>query len=380
MIPLSKPHIFDSDINAVTAVLRSGRLSIGPNVEAFEVAVADRAGRKYGIAVNSGTSGLHLALEAMEITNDVITTPFSFVATTNAILMAGARPVFVDVDESYNMDPNLVGSAVSAHTEAILPVSVFGNMEHHDEYDGLASKHGLEMIEDSCESLGGPDAGSHGGASVFAFYPNKQITAGEGGMIVTDNEEIRDRCRAFRNHGKADSKFGFGYNYRMDEMSAALGLSQIKRLSLTLARRMAAARYYDLNLLAVGIDPPPSNPAAHSWFAYVIQLPEGADRAAVIAYMRTHDVETGVYFPPINKMPHVMDITRTYDCPVAERLAARSLALPFFTEIAECQIERVVVTLAAAITFARKRANLACPGSRPLKADVSPAPARDYKR
>ena len=209
-IPLSGPDITDEEILAVESVLRSDRLSIGPHLEAFEAAVAQRAGRKFGIGVNSGTSGLHLCVRALSIGegDEVITTPFSFVATTNCILFERAKPVFVDIHpDSYNMDPAALEAAITPRTKAILPVEVFGNTAHFDEYERLAKNHNLATIEDCCEALGGVlggrPAGNFGDCGVFAFYPNKQITTGEGGMIVTDSRGIRDLCRSMRNQGRA---------------------------------------------------------------------------------------------------------------------------------------------------------------------------------
>ncbi|KKL28831.1 hypothetical protein LCGC14_2371220, partial [marine sediment metagenome] len=210
IVPLSNPDITDAEREAVLSVLHTSRLSIGPHVEAFERAVAERAGRKYGMAVNSGTSGLHLCVRGLGIGegDEVITTPFSFVATTNCLLFERARPVFVDIDpDSYNMDPAAVEAAITPRTKAILPVEVFGNMAHFDEYERIAKKHNLLLIEDSCEALGGRLgdrlAGSFGDCGVFAFYPNKQITTGEGGMIVTDSQELRDLAVSMRNQGRA---------------------------------------------------------------------------------------------------------------------------------------------------------------------------------
>jgi len=237
-INLSSQDITQAEIDAVIEVMNSDRLSIGPKLEAFEAALAQRVGRKFGIGVNSGTSGLHLCVKAMDIGpgDEVITTPFSFVATTNCLLFVDATPVFVDIDpDSYNMDPEAIEAAITPRTKAILPVEVFGNTAHFDVYEQIARKHGLLFIEDCCEALGGSlngrPAGNFGQCGVFAFYPNKQITTGEGGMIVTDSEEIRDMCVSLRNQGRATeawlSHARLGYNYRMSEISAAMGLVQV---------------------------------------------------------------------------------------------------------------------------------------------------------
>ncbi len=236
--------------------MRSERLSLGPRVKAFEAACAARTGRKYGVAVNSGTSGLHLCVKALGLGegDEVITTPFSFVATTNCLLFERVRPVFVDIDsESYNLDPAAIEAAITPRTKALLPVEVFGNTAHFDEYEQLARKHNLRLIEDSCEALGGQlagrPAGGFGDCGVFAFYPNKQITTGEGGMIVTDSQETRDLCVSMRNQGRDTKEWlshaRVGYNYRMSELAAALGEVQMKRLDETLDKRRRAARMYD---------------------------------------------------------------------------------------------------------------------------------------
>jgi dTDP-4-amino-4,6-dideoxygalactose transaminase len=209
-IPLSAPDITQAEIDAVVSVLQGDRLSLGPCLDAFEAACARRADRRFGIGVNSGTSGLHLCVKALGIGegDEVITTPFSFIATTNCVLFERARPVFVDIDpDSYNLSPQAIEAAITPKTKAILPVEAFGNTTHFDEYERIAREHGLAMIEDCCEALGGKlggrPAGAFGDCGVFAFYPNKQITTGEGGMIVTDSEEIRDVCVSLRNQGRA---------------------------------------------------------------------------------------------------------------------------------------------------------------------------------
>ena len=250
-VPLSNPDLVKEDALAVAEVLRGDRLSIGPVLEQFEAAIAKQACRKYGIGVNSGTSGLHLCVKALGISegDEVITPSFSFVATTNCLLFERAKPVFVDIDHTYNIDPAQVEAAITPRTKAILPVEVFGNTAHFDEYERIAQKHNLIMIEDCCEALGGRlgqrHAGSFGAAGVFAFYPNKQITTGEGGVIVTDSEEIRDLCKSMRNQGRDTvawlSHARLGYNYRLSEINAMLGLRQMNRLDEILDKRRRAA-------------------------------------------------------------------------------------------------------------------------------------------
>jgi len=366
-INLSSQDITQAEIDAVLDVMRSERLSIGPKLEAFEAALAARVGRKFGIGVNSGTSGLHLCVKAMDIGpgDEVITTPFSFVATTNCLLFVDATPVFVDIDpDSYNMDPQAITAAITPRTKAILPVEVFGNTAHFDTYEQIARTHDLLFIEDSCEALGGSldgrPAGGFGECGVFAFYPNKQITTGEGGMIVTDSEEIRDMCVSLRNQGRATeawlSHARLGYNYRMSEISAALGLAQVERLDEILTLRRGAAEMYNQALGDVEDlhTPPMADPATASWFVYVVRLADRftqADRDAVINRLRDGGIACGNYFVPIHTQPYITEKlgTKEGDFPLTERLAARTIALPFFARITEEQIGRIKSALVEAI-------------------------------
>ncbi len=366
-IPLSAPDITDAEREAVLEVLKTDRLSIGPRTEAFERAVAQRARRKHGVAVNSGTSGLHLCVRALNLGpgDEVITTPFSFVATTNCILFERARPVLADIEPaSYNMDPTAAESAITPRTKALLPVEVFGNTAHFDEYERIARKHNLALIEDCCEALGGMlddrPAGNFGDCGVFAFYPNKQITTGEGGLIVTDDDRVADLCRSLRNQGRATdawlSHARMGYNYRISELTAALGEAQMRRLDEILVKRRGVARMYEQALSDVEeVRPPPmAGPETASWFVYVIRLADRFsqdDRDAIIAHLRHEGVGCNNYFVPIHVQPYVMKAlgTRQGDFPVTERLAARTIALPFFANMKEAQVRRVVEVLRQAL-------------------------------
>ena len=370
-IPLSSPDITQAEIDAVVSVLRSDRLSIGPRLEAFEAAVAERAGRKYGIGVNSGTSGLHLCVKALGIGEgcEVITTPFTFIATPNCVLFERARPVFVDIDpESYNLDPGAVEAAITPRTKAILPVEVFGNTAHFDEYERIAKKHNLHLIEDCCEALGAVladrPAGSFGDCGVFAFYPNKQITTGEGGMIVTDSREIRDLCASMRNQGRATeawlSHARLGYNYRLSDVNAAIGEVQMHRLDEILGKRRLAAGLYDQALADIEEIhlPPMIDRGNASWFVYVIRLADKfteADRDAVIDHLRENGIGCNNYFVPVHTQPYIMDMlgTKAGDFPVTERVAARTIALPFFSNLTESQVARVKTALKNAIAAVR---------------------------
>jgi len=377
-IPLSRPDITDAEIDAVTDVLRSGRLSIGPRQDLFEQLIAERCGRRHGIAVSSGTAGLHLALLALGIGpgDEVITTPFSFIASANCILMVGATPVFVDIcPQSLNLDPEHLESAVTPKTRAVIAVEVFGNPEHMDRVEAFCRKHELPLIEDACEGLGGKldgrPIGSFGRASVFGFYPNKQITTGEGGVIVTDDDRVAELCRSMRNQGRSaaqtpDSGAGrssagswlaherMGFNYRLSEINAALGVVQMERLDDLLdARRRVASTYIralldvdDLSLPNI----PEGNEEEFSWFVFVVRLAHGyvaEDRDAIIAGLRRHDVGASNYFPCIHLQPFYRESFgfKEGDFPIAESISQRTIALPFFTAMDEHQIEIAARTL-----------------------------------
>ncbi len=370
-IPLSQPDITDAERTAVDAVLRTSRLSIGPRLDAFEAAVAARAGRKYGIGVNSGTSGLHLCVKALGIGDgdEVITPSFTFVATTNCILYERATPVYVDIDaDSYNMDPAAIEAAITPRTKAILPVEVFGNAAHFDAYERIARKHDLLLIEDCCEGLGGAlgerPVGSFGECGVFAFYPNKQITTGEGGMIVTDSPAIRELCVSLRNQGRDSMAWlahaRLGYNYRLSDINAAIGEVQVRRLDEILAKRRQAAALYNEALADIdGVHlPPMAEPVTASWFVYVIRLADSfseADRDAVLQHLRDAGVWCNNYFAPVHLQPFISEQfgTAVGDLPVTERVAARTIALPFFSDLSAGQVQRVREALIEALGAGR---------------------------
>ncbi|MCC6581498.1 MAG: DegT/DnrJ/EryC1/StrS family aminotransferase [Phycisphaeraceae bacterium] len=377
-IPLSHPDITESEIQAVVDVLRSGRLSIGPRQSRFEELVADRAQRRYGVAVSSGTAGLHMVLQALGIGpgDEVITTPFSFIATANCILYVGAKPVFVDIDpRSLNMDPAKVEAAITRKTKAIIAVEVFGDPTHMDKLVQIAGAHEIPLVEDCCEGLGGTykgrPIGSFGRVGVFGFYPNKQITTGEGGMIVTDDDQLANACRSLRNQGRPSGDpydpnstintntagawlyhERLGYNYRLSEIAAALGIAQMERLSAMLdARRHVAAMY--MNRLMDWEDlilPNIHEDEQRSWFVFVIRLSDiygQTERDRIITGMRRHEVGCSNYFPCI----HLQPFYRAQfgydkgDFPVAESVSQRTLALPFFNRMDETRVELTVHTL-----------------------------------
>ncbi len=366
-VPLSSPDITDAEIDAVTDVLRTDRLSIGPRLASFEQLCAQRAGRKHGVGVNSGTGALHLIVRGLGLGegDEVITTPFTFIATLNCCLFEGARPVLVDIDpESYNADPDAMAAAVSDRTAAVLPVEVFGNTAHFDAYEQLAADHGLRMIEDCCEALGGQlgnrPAGNFGDAGAFAFYPNKQVTTGEGGMIVTDDDRLAELARSLRNQGRATAAWlahaRLGYNYRLSEINAALGETQLNRLDEILHKRRRAATLYDAALADVeGIHLPPMVERDRaSWFVYVIRLADEFDAAArdaVLAYLRDRGIGCNNYFVPCHTQPYIRETlgTREGQFPQTERIAARTIALPFFSNLGESQVARVREALLGAL-------------------------------
>lgn len=378
-IPLSKPDITEAEVQEVARVLRSGRLSIGPKREEFEVMVAQRAGRRHGVSCSSGTAGLHMALLALGVGpgDEVITTPFSFIASANCILYVGATPVFVDIDpRTLNMDPEALERAITRRTKAIVAVEVFGNPAHMDAYRAVAARHEVALVEDCCEGLGGVwrgrPVGSFGRVGVFGFYPNKQITTGEGGMIVTDDDRLASVCRSLRNQGRADESPGvtggsgatggstgawlrherLGYNYRLPEINAALGVAQMRRLDDILEKRNAVARRYMMRLLDNTdlILPTIPDETTMSWFVFVVRLAHNytqADRDSIIAGMRRHDVGAADYFPCIHLQPFYRERFgfKPGDFPIAESVSQRTIALPFYNDLNQRDQDMAVQTL-----------------------------------
>jgi perosamine synthetase len=380
-IPMSRPAIDEADVAAVLAVLRTPALSMGPRLREFEATLAAYTGTAEAVAVNSGTSGLHLCLAALGIGpgDQVITTPFSFVASANCALYVGATPVFADIDpRTLNVDPDQVERRLTARTRALLPVDVFGQPAPVEELVAIASRRGLRLVLDSCEAIGGERCGvrSHPGvdAAVFAFYPNKQMTTGEGGAVATNDAELARVARSLCNQGRDDdgtwmNHVRLGFNYRLDEMSAALGLSQIRRLDAILARRARVAAWYGERLAGVeGVAPPYVAPETTrmSWFVYVVRLDERLDRAALAAALAADGVPTRPYFVPIHLQPYYRSRFghRPGDFPVTERIARTTLALPFFTEMSEREVDYVCERLALHLRAATARPAPASAGER----------------
>jgi len=383
IVPMSSPDLTDADRQAVMAVLNTPNLSIGPKIEEFEAAFRRLTGAKHAVGVNSGTSGLHLCVRAAGIgAGDlVVTTPFSFVASTNVLLFEGATPVFVDVDPvTGNMDVQQTAAALrdlaaggeaarrwlprsgapaDARPGGILGVDVFGQPADWDALRALADEYGLPLIEDSCEALGaeykGRQAGLLGDYGVFAFYPNKQITTGEGGLIVTDDDAAAAQMRALRNQGRAPgdtwlSHTFLGYNYRMDELSAALGVSQLARLEELLQKRQRVADWYARGLQGIaGVEAPQLVPSTTrvSWFVYVVRVAPGIDRQALADRLAERGIPVRPYFLPIHLQPYMVERFgyRPGDFPVTEDLGARGLALPFSGVMSEEQVGLVCQAL-----------------------------------
>jgi perosamine synthetase len=365
-IPLSQPWLDEREEELVLEVLRSGRLSLGPTIDRFEELFAERVGAPYAAAVSSGTAGLHMLchIAGVEDGGDVITSPIAFVATANCFIFEGGRPVFADVDPlTLNLDPAAVEAAITERTKGIVVVDMFGYPCELDELRAIADRHGLWLIDDSCEALGaeykGRAIGSHGPSSVFGFYPNKQITTGEGGVVTTHSEEERDLLVSLRNQGRSyDSRWfhhvRLGFNYRITDVQAALGIGQLEKLDRLLAMRSdVAARYSELLADVDGVEPPLADDAEHmrSWFVYVVKVAQGIDRDAVIERLAEQGIEAGLYVPAVHLQPYMRERYRFGEgmCPVAEDACSRTLALPFFPQLEAGDQELVVEALRAAI-------------------------------
>jgi Predicted pyridoxal phosphate-dependent enzyme apparently involved in regulation of cell wall biogenesis len=382
-IPMSYPDITEAERQAVMEVLHTPNLAMGPKIDAFEAAIAKFAGAKHAIAVNSGTAGLHLCVRAagFEQNDLVVTTPFSFVASTNVLIFEKAIPVFVDVDPlTGNIDPLKAAAAVrelkaggpsARHwlprkgaenpglLKGMLAVDVFGQPADYDELRKISDSAGIKLIEDSCESLGaeykGRKTGLLGDYGVFAFYPNKQITTGEGGIIVTNDDKAADFMRALRSQGRAPGDTWLqhtylGYNYRMDEMSAALGLVQMQRIEELLNKRQQVADWYAERLSEIqGVEAPVLVPETTrvSWFVYVVRFDVSINRDEIAAELKRRGIPVRPYFLPIHLQPYMVEQFgyRPGDFPVTEELGNRGLALPFSGMMSEEQVEIVCQTL-----------------------------------
>src|SRR5215211_2121193 len=381
-IPLARPDLGAREEELVLGVLRSGRLSLGPMLERFERDFAAWLGVDDAVAVSSGTTALHLGVRALGwgAGDEVVTSPFSFVASANCLLYEGARPVFVDVEEeTLDIGPAAAADAVGERTVGLLPVHIFGYPAAMPELEALAQERGLGVLEDACEALGAIDSegrrvGARGNLATFAFYANKQMTTGEGGMIIPRDAGEAARLRSERNQGRAVDMGWLdhdrlGFNYRLSDLAAALGVAQVEKLDSLLERRAAVARMYEERLGGIeGLRTPMPGRGSESrsWFVYTVRLPPWADRDATIARLAERGVASKAYLPCIHLFPHLRELGyREGQFPVAEAAAADSLALPFFPAMGEAQVDRVCQELASALGQAPlpARARAPCPGS-----------------
>ncbi len=357
-IPLSQPDITEKERKAVLEVLKTTNLSLGPKVKEFENNLAKYVGVKYAIAVNSGTSGLHLIIKSLDLKqgDEVITTPFSFISSSNCILYEGAKPVFIDIEEkSLNIDVNKIEKLINKKTKAILAVDVFGHPSEWDKLKKIAKKYNLYLIEDSAEALGseykGKKCGSFGIAGIFSFYPNKQITTGEGGIIVTNNKKIAQLCESYRNQGRGEMKKEWnwlfhpriGYNYRMPEVCAAMGIAQLSRIKEIIQKRNKVAQLYNKKLKDISrIEIPHINSRVKmSWFVYVIRVKKNRDK--ILKGLKEKGIGCSNYFSPIHLQP-------CYDYKkgsflITEDISQKTIALPFYNNLKEKEINYVVKTL-----------------------------------
>jgi perosamine synthetase len=383
-VPLARPELGPREEELVQEVLRSGRLSLGPMGERFEREFAAWLGVEDAVAVSSGTTGLHLGVRALGwgAGDEVLTSPFSFVASANCLLYEGARPVFCDVDaETLNLDPEAVAAAVGETTAGILPIDIFGYPAAMPELEALAAKHGLGLLEDACEALGAIDSdgrkvGARGNLATFAFYANKQLTTGEGGMVVAGDPAVAARLRSERNQGRAADMGwldhgGLGFNYRLSDIAAAIGVAQLEKLDTMLAQRARVASLYEDALSqadfvfprayreetrsqqgvdGVGVPISARGLERRSWFVYVVRLAEGIDRDVTIARLAERGIASKAYLPCIHLFPHLRELGyREGQFPIAEAASASSLALPFFPAMSESQVTRVCEALAQSI-------------------------------
>jgi perosamine synthetase len=367
VIPLARPVLGAEEERLVVDALRSRALSLGPRLVEFERAFAARVGAPYAAAVSSGTAGLHLALRAVGLSDgeEVVTSPFSFVASANAALYERARPVFADIDPlTLNLDPQAAQAAVGERTRALLPVHIFGYPADMEAFEAIAARHEVAIVEDACQALGasyadGRPVGGRGHPAVFGFYANKQLTTGEGGMVALGSRERKQLIDSERNQGRSPDMGWLdhdrlGFNYRLGELACALGIAQLQRLETTLAQRAQLAAHYREQLTGIeglALPCPDRGRERRGWFVFVVQLPGGVDRDAVAVRLGELGVQAKPYLPAIHLMSFYRERFghRPGEFPVCEAVAARSLALPFFPGLSEAQVAQVAAALRRAL-------------------------------
>ena len=353
MIPVSKPYIGPEEKENVLEVLESGYIVQGPRTAELEQRFAELCGTRHAIATANGTTALHIALLAHGIGpgDEVITTPFTFIASANSILFTGATPVFADVEEaSFNIDPEQVERAITPRTKAILPVHLYGQPCDMDALQALAEAHNLVLIEDACQAVGatynGQTVGSFG-TGTFSLYATKNVMAAEGGMITTDDDEIAARARLLRNHGM-ERRYHYemlGFNFRMTDLNAAIGLAQLERLTEWTARRQENARRFNNAITAV-VTPGVKEGREHVWHQYTIRVDGGRDRDAAVAQLNEAGVGTGIFYPiPAHCHDYMQRIVGDLSMPVAERLAEEVISLPVHPQLSEEELETIIAAV-----------------------------------
>jgi perosamine synthetase len=375
-IPLARPDLGPREEELVLEVLRSGRLSLGPMLERFERDFAAWIGSEDAVAVSSGTAALHLGVRALGwgAGDEVVTSPFSFVSSANCLLYEDVTPIFCDIDPvTLNVDPEAAAAAVGERTVGLLPVHIFGYPAAMPELERLASERRLGILEDAAEATGAVDeeginVGTRGNIAIFGFYPNKQLVTGEGGMAIPSGPDVAALMRSERNQGRSEMGWlahdRLGFNYRITDLQAALGIAQLERADALLAERARVAALYAQALAPLGAAPAGEGDpdglvllcadqgrARRSWFVYVVQLPAGANRDAVITSLDERGIESKAYLPCIHLMPHYRERFGFGEgqFPIAEEVSRRSLALPFFTAMGEVEVARVAEALGEAL-------------------------------